>query len=127
MRTSLCFIRSPVRRPAALYSRVRDVLTPDVFSVEDDDLADFAQALHKQLVACVESQRDAGDDLEPGECEMCDRRVRVVGGRDAAAVSRASLDVPLSDWCHLATQMPLTRHHLIPRSQHKEYRRRAAR
>lgn len=77
MRMCSAFFDLTARRAAALLERLSDVLTPDVVSVDADDAEEFAQRLHDELSAAVEAKTsDGGDLLEPGECEMCDRKVR---------------------------------------------------
>ena len=88
---------APARDSEALAARVADVAA----SLDlDDELAPpaaLAAALWRQLAAWRDAEvAAAGEDLPPGCCELCERR------------------------------MPLTRHHLIPRSQHAALRARGA-
>ena len=86
---------APARDCEALAARVADVAAS--LDLDDDTVppADLAAALWRQLAAWRDAeQAAAGEDLPPGCCELCERR------------------------------MPLTRHHLIPRSQHGALRAR---
>ena len=80
--------------PGQLRARVLDVCT----SLGACDGEELAEALHPLLAAALQAQQaavnESQDDLPPGCCHLCER------------------------------QMPLTRHHLLPRSQHAVLRQR---
>ena len=89
---------SPAPRDVeALAARVADVAASLDLDEERVPPAELAATLWRYLTAWREAElAAAGEDLPPGCCELCERR------------------------------MPLTRHHLIPRSQHAALRARGA-
>ena len=80
----------------ALAARVADVALG--LDLDDDQVpsTQLASALWRELEAWRAAQVDTGELLPDGCCELCERR------------------------------MPLTRHHLVPRSQHAAHRARGA-
>ena len=86
---------APAHDCEALATRVADVAASLDLDEELVPPAELAAALWRELAAWRDAElAAAGEDLPPGCCELCERR------------------------------MPLTRHHLIPRSQHAALRAR---
>ena len=86
---------TPAADEAALTSRVADVAASLGLDDEQAPAAALASCLSRLLASWrIEQDAAAGEALPPGCCELCERR------------------------------MPLTQHHLVPRSQHAAHRAR---